>query len=57
VWNKDTPVEDLQPLAQLTSLERLVLFNTKVSDDEVDLLHTMLPNCRIMCNAREIPDN
>jgi hypothetical protein len=57
VWIKDTPVEDLQPLTQLTSLERLMLFNTKVSEDEVDMFHTVLPNCRIMCNARKIPDN
>lgn len=57
VWIKDSPVQDLKPLAQLPNLDRLMLFNTKVSDAEVDMLHEMLPNCRIMCNSRRIPEN
>jgi hypothetical protein len=56
VWIKDTPVQDLKPLAQLTNLDRLMLFNTKVTDAEVDMLHKLLPNCRIMCNSRKIPE-
>lgn len=57
VWIKDSPVQDLKPLAQLPNLERLMLFNTKVTDAEVDMLHELLPNCRIMCNSRKIPEN
>ncbi len=56
VWIKDTPVQDLKPLAQLTNLDRVMLFNTKVMDAEVDMLHKLLPNCRIMCNSRKIPE-
>ncbi len=56
VWIKDSPVQDLKPLAQLTNLDRLMLFNTKVTDAEVDMLHKMLPKCRIMCNSRKIPE-
>ena len=49
-------MRDLRPLAQLTSLEQLYLFNTNVSDEEVDMLHKTLPSCRINFNGRKIAD-
>ena len=43
----DTQVSNLTPLANLKSLERLTLYNTPVSEEQITKLRQALPNCLI----------
>ena len=47
VFLDDTQVSDLSPLAELKNLITLYLYNSQVSDEQVQELRQALPNCRI----------
>jgi hypothetical protein len=40
-------ITDVTPLAELTKLEWLLLFNNQIPDDQKEMLKKALPNCRI----------
>ncbi len=47
VYLTGMPVSDLTPLANLKSLERLYLWDTRVSEEQITKLRQALPNCAI----------
>ena len=44
----NTRVRDLSPLARMTNLERLTMYGTPASEEEIAKLRTALPDCKIV---------
>ena len=44
----NTLVRDLSPLTKITNLERLTMYGTPASEEEIAKLRTALPDCKIV---------
>ncbi len=49
----NTQVSDLSPLAELKNLRSFYLFDTQVSDEQLQELRQALPNCTVYHSVRE----